>query len=125
MPVPSRLHNQTVTDMISGRVALALIIAAIVSVTPHGNATTEETTLRIAVHGRVTRIALEEYVARVVAGEGDPKAPAAAQQALAITVRTYALANLNRHRRDGYDLCDATHCQVLRAATVASRAAAC
>ena len=67
---------------------------------------------------------LEEYIARVVAAEGEPRAPDAAQQALAITARTFALANLQRHRREGYDLCDTTHCQVLRAATDASRRAA-
>ena len=44
---------------------------------------------------------LEEYVARVIAGEGQPRAGAAAQQALAITVRTFAVANRGRHRREG------------------------
>ena len=67
---------------------------------------------------------LEEYIARVVAAEGEQGAPDAAQQALAITARTFALANRQRHRREGYDLCDTTHCQVLRPATVASRRAA-
>jgi SpoIID/LytB domain protein len=81
-------------------------------------------TVRVSINGRVHSLDLEEYVARVVAGEGQPKAADAAQQALAITVRTFALANLNRHRREGYDLCDSTHCQVLRAATEASTRAA-
>src|SRR4029079_13990523 len=45
-------------------------------------------------------------------------------QALAITVRTFALANRNRHRREGFDFCDTTHCQVFRTATDASRRAA-
>jgi stage II sporulation protein D len=67
---------------------------------------------------------LEDYIARVVAGEGEPRAADAAQQALAITARTFALANLNRHRREGFDFCDTTHCQVFRAATGASRRAA-
>ena len=80
--------------------------------------------IRVSINGRVTRLALEEYVARVVAGEGQPAAAAGAQQALAITARTYALANLNRHRREGYDLCDTTHCQVVRAATEVTRRAA-
>ena len=59
---------------------------------------------------------LEDYVARVLAGEGEPRAGDAAQQALAITVRTFAAANRGRHRREGYDFCDTTHCQVFRAA---------
>lgn len=74
--------------------------------------------------GHVTVLPLEVYVARVLAGEGEPRAAEAAQQALAIAIRTYALANLDRHGRDGYDLCDTTHCQVPRAATPASRRAA-
>ena len=40
--------------------------------------------------------------------------PEAAAQALAIAIRTYALFNAGRHQRDGFDLCDTTHCQVLR-----------
>lgn len=67
---------------------------------------------------------LEEYVARVLAGEGQPNAPEATQQALAIAIRTYAVFNAGRHRREGFDLCDTTHCQVPRAATAASRRAA-
>jgi len=73
---------------------------------------------------RVVIVPLELYVARVLAGEGEPKAAEAAHQALAIAIRTYAFANQNRHQRDGYDLCDTTHCQVMRTATPASRRAA-
>lgn len=67
---------------------------------------------------RAESIALEDYVARVVAGESPPRAPDAAQRALAIAARTFALANRGRHDAEGFDLCDTTHCQVLRAATV-------
>ncbi|MEQ1896685.1 MAG: SpoIID/LytB domain-containing protein [Vicinamibacterales bacterium] len=70
---------------------------------------------------RVEVVPVEVYVSRVLAGEGEPKAAEAAHQALAIAIRTYASANLNRHQRDGYDLCDTTHCQVVRASTTASR----
>ncbi len=73
---------------------------------------------------RVVTLPLEPYIAGVLAGEGEPKAGPAAQQTLAITARTYVLANLDRHGRDGYDLCDSTHCQVLRQTTAASRLAA-
>jgi len=66
---------------------------------------------------RVERLPLETYVARVVAGEAARESPPAALEALAITVRTYALANRGRHRADGFDLCDQTHCQVVRTAT--------
>jgi stage II sporulation protein D len=45
-------------------------------------------------------------------------------EALAVAIRTFAVANAGRHARDGFDLCDGTHCQVPRAATPATRHAA-
>src|SRR5262249_27787411 len=44
--------------------------------------------------GHTTAVPLEVYVARVLAGEADPKAGDAAQQALAIAIRTYTLKNV-------------------------------
>jgi len=73
---------------------------------------------------RVESIAVDDYLAQVLAGEGQPRAGDAAQQALAITARTFAIANRNRHRREGFDLCDTTHCQVVRAPTATTRRAA-
>jgi stage II sporulation protein D len=67
---------------------------------------------------------LETYVARVVAGEALRNSQPAALEALAITVRTFALANRGRHRADNFDLCDQTHCQVVRTATAATERAA-
>ena len=64
----------------------------------------------------VTTLPVEPYVARVLAGEAAPDFHPAALEALAIAVRTYALANLGRHRSDGFDVCDQTHCQVMRPA---------
>ena len=73
---------------------------------------------------RIERIAIDDYIAQVLAGEGQPRAADAAQEALAITARTFAIANRNRHRSEGFDLCDTTHCQVLRPATATTRRAA-
>ena len=72
----------------------------------------------------VRSLSLEDYVARVLAGEAAARSRPAALEALAITVRTFALANRNRHGKDGFDLCTQTHCQVLREPTPATRAAA-
>jgi stage II sporulation protein D len=74
--------------------------------------------------GGVATLPLEVYVARVLAGEAEPGGADAAQQALAVAVRTYAVVNEGRHRREGFDLCDTTHCQVMRAANDVSRRAA-
>ncbi len=73
---------------------------------------------------RIETLPLEEYVARVISGEGQPRAGAAAHEALAIVIRTFALANRHRHRAEGYDLCDSTHCQVMRPALPVAREAA-
>jgi stage II sporulation protein D len=66
---------------------------------------------------------LEDYVARVLAGEAAPHSPAAALEALAVTVRTFAVVNRGRHAKDGFDLCTLTHCQVLREPDQAMRTA--
>jgi len=73
----------------------------------------------------IQSIPLETYVARVLAGEAARESPPAALEALAIAIRTFAVINRNRHNPDGYDVCDTTHCQVVRASTpVTERAAA-
>jgi SpoIID/LytB domain protein len=68
----------------------------------------------------IRSLPVEEYVAGVLAGEAARDSSPPALDALAITVRTYAMANLGRHRDEGFDLCDLTHCQVLRKATPAT-----
>ena len=73
--------------------------------------------------GRAATIPLEVYVARVLAGEGEPRAAQAAHEALAVAIRTFALANAGRHAREGFDLCDSIHCQVPRTANAATRRA--
>jgi stage II sporulation protein D len=72
----------------------------------------------------VSTLPLETYIARVLTGEALPDSPPAAFEALAIAVRTYTLANRGRHAADGFDLCDETHCQVMRTATAATERAA-
>jgi len=57
------------------------------------------------------QISLEDYVAGVVATEGSTEDQPEALKALAVAARTYALRNLGRHARDGYDFCTLTHCQ--------------
>ncbi len=73
----------------------------------------------------VRTMPLEEYVAGVLVGEAAPGSTPAALEALAVTIRTFTVANRGRHNADGFDLCDLTHCQVLRKPTpTAERAAA-
>jgi stage II sporulation protein D len=69
-------------------------------------------------------VPLEDYVAGVVAGEAPGEGLDAVQRAMAIAARTVVEGRRGRHSREGFDVCDTTHCQVVRAATPASRAAA-
>ena len=72
----------------------------------------------------IQNIPIETYVARVLAGEAARESPPAALEALAIAIRTFAIINRNRHNADGYDVCDTTHCQVVRTAYPATERAA-
>ena len=110
---------------------LVVSIAATVVIAqgPASPSVTAELQLRIGIarpggRSTIAAIPLEVYVARVLAGEAARDSPPAALEALAITIRTFALANRGRHRADGFDLCDQTHCQVLRTATPATERAA-
>jgi SpoIID/LytB domain protein len=73
---------------------------------------------------RVAELPLEEYVSRVVSAEAVPSSGIEAQQALAIVARTFALHNRSRHAREGFDVCDLTHCQVMGSRTKAGDEAA-
>jgi stage II sporulation protein D len=56
----------------------------------------------------------ENYVMAALSGEAAPDEPMASLKAMAISMRTFALENAGRHRAEGFDLCDSTHCQALR-----------
>ncbi|HEY0006549.1 MAG TPA: SpoIID/LytB domain-containing protein [Pyrinomonadaceae bacterium] len=67
--------------------------------------------VRLSREDSTRSLSLEDYVFGVMAAEGSVEDEPEALKALAVAVRTYALANLGRHARDGYDLCSSTHCQ--------------
>ena len=56
----------------------------------------------------------ENYVIAALNGEAAPDEPMASLKAMAISIRTFALVNANRHNAEGFGLCDSTHCQALR-----------
>jgi stage II sporulation protein D len=64
----------------------------------------------------VNLVALEDYVRAVVPSEVPATFHPQALRAQAIVARTWALRNRGKHAADGYDFCDATHCQVYRGA---------
>jgi stage II sporulation protein D len=59
-------------------------------------------------------VPLEEYVAAVLAGEATSFRFEEALKAMAVVVRTFAQRNRGRHKKEGFDFCDTTHCQDYR-----------
>jgi stage II sporulation protein D len=126
MPMHVRVYAKTLAGGVAGVVAITALVSAQAEIT--------DAQLEAASAGRVVRVGpaaggrgpvvtlpLEVYVARVLAGEGEARAAEAAQEALAIAIRTFVLANPERHAREGFDVCDSTHCQVPQMPTAASR----
>ena len=54
--------------------------------------------------------AVASVVAAEIAGQHEPEAI----KALAIVVRSFVFSHLGRHRAEGFDFCDTTHCQLYR-----------
>jgi len=79
----------------------------------------------VQVNGRTTSVALEDYVLGSILSEVVPVGEATTVAARiyevqAVVARSYALSHLGRHRTDGFDLCDTTHCQVYQPARIKS-----
>ena len=78
-------------------------------------------TLRVRMLDRTAEttreVPLEAYVEATVLSEfapagGDAAVVESMLEVQAVISRTYALAHLGRHGRDGFDLCSSTHCQL-------------
>ena len=57
---------------------------------------------------------VEQYVADVLQGETAGNMPEEALKAMAVAIRSYTTRFRERHKDDGFDFCDTTHCQFLR-----------
>jgi len=74
-------------------------------------------TVMIRSGGRISAVPLEDYVTATVLSEVSPSSEsdetvARILQVQAVVARTYAVFELGRHRSEGFDLCDTTHCQL-------------
>jgi stage II sporulation protein D len=83
----------------------------------------DSVTVRVA--GRVTSVPLDEYVLGAVLSEVTPVGESDATVARiyevqSIVARTYVLSQLGRHRQNGFDVCDTTHCQLYEPARITS-----
>jgi stage II sporulation protein D len=66
-------------------------------------------------NGKITvinELGIEDYLCGILPREVSPAWPLESLKAQAVVSRTYALRNLRRHDRAGFDLCTQTHCQV-------------
>jgi stage II sporulation protein D len=57
---------------------------------------------------------LDNYVAGVVEAEVGSKQPFEYYKVQATICRTYVLAHLRKHEKDGFNMCDKEHCQVFK-----------
>jgi stage II sporulation protein D len=67
-------------------------------------------------HGKsfliINSLDIEDYVKAVASAEAEGMDSIEAIKANVIAIRTYAIAAMNRHIDEGYNLCDLTHCQL-------------
>ncbi len=73
--------------------------------------------LRIRVNGQVVSVPIEDYVlgtalAEIAPANDTPATAAGIYRIQSIIARTYAAYHRGRHEKEGFDLCDSTHCQV-------------
>ena len=64
---------------------------------------------------------MEEYVSAVLAGESGGFKSDEALKAMAVAARTYAAYFGSRHKAEGFDFCDTTHCQDVRLGNESAR----
>ncbi len=72
----------------------------------------------------VNEIELERYVSGVIEAESGKGHELEYYKVQSVISRTYALNNLTRHVAEGFQLCDATHCQVFHGKPVSEPLAA-
>jgi stage II sporulation protein D len=65
----------------------------------------------------VAKLPVERYVTDVLQGETAANMPSEALKAMAVAIRSYTSRFRERHKEEGFDFCDTTHCQFLRLET--------
>ncbi len=66
---------------------------------------------RVRTEAGIVSLGAEAYVAGVLAGESSVFQHAEALKAMAIVARTFAAHERGRHKSEGFDFCNTTHCQ--------------
>jgi stage II sporulation protein D len=63
----------------------------------------------------------QKYIAGVVEAESGTKAAKEYYKSQAVICRTYALQKWNKHKKDGFNLCDGVHCQAYKGVSTANK----
>jgi stage II sporulation protein D len=101
-------------------IALVLAVSACTvpdAKTPAAAAFSVPASIAVRVNGQITNVPLEDYVLVSALAEVTPVNESVTTvsriyDVQAVLARTYAVAHLGRHRAEGFDLCDGTHCQL-------------
>jgi stage II sporulation protein D len=108
----SSFYLQATTDTSSFRIK---------PIVPNSGTRTYDSNLKVSVvDGQLfcaNNVMLESYTGGVVESESGGKSYLEFYKVQSIICRTYALAHVNRHFIDGFDVCDGVHCQVYRGKT--------
>jgi stage II sporulation protein D len=78
-------------------------------------------TIEVRSGGRIVSVDLEEYVIDTILAEVSPlnepdDVVAGVFEVQAVIARSYAVSQIGRHRSEGFDVCDSTHCQLYQPA---------
>jgi len=65
-------------------------------------------------------LSLDNYVAGVIEAEVGSKQPFEYYKVQATICRTYVLAHMRKHEKEGYNICDKEHCQVFKGKSMAN-----
>jgi stage II sporulation protein D len=98
-------------------VALLLVAACQPPQLPESSIARLPASVMVRTGGRIETVPLEDYVLASALAEVSPvdQPPAAVERIFevqAVLARTYAAGHIGKHRSEGFDLCDTTHCQL-------------
>jgi stage II sporulation protein D len=87
-------------------------------ITPKQDTRTYQGNLKVRVYNKQleisNQIAMPDYLAGVVEAESGPNEVIEYYKNQATICRTYALKNLEKHKKEGFHLCDGVHCQAYK-----------
>jgi stage II sporulation protein D len=109
--------------LLSTVVALGIVAGCVNPRTPRPEAFAAPDVIRVRTDGQIRTVPLEDYVLGSALSEltpigADPSAVSRIFEVQTVLARTYAVARLGRHRDEGFDVCDSTHCQLYQPARI-------